>query len=75
MAKGEGGGWDKKCQGNCSDKMKAGKTSWITWNYLNFLVLKLKKKIVVTSWNLPMGYTPMILTWTDTNVWDDMSEI
>lgn len=25
MAKGEGGGWEKKYQGKCSDKMKAGK--------------------------------------------------
>lgn len=25
MAKGEGGGWERQCQGKCPDKMKAGK--------------------------------------------------
>ena len=38
MANGEGGGWDKKCQGKCSDKMKAGKQAElleITWIFLS----------------------------------------
>lgn len=38
MAKGEGGGWEKKRQGKSPDKMKAGKQAElleITWIFLS----------------------------------------